>query len=97
MRIQVFVTSDVVPEPHFAAFILKGKYYYIYGGEEGTQVYKLHESRIVSTLFDTERMEIFLQIIGRTWDHAKYCIEGDFLAYGVIYLPKAILKNPSNM
>ena len=97
MRIQVFDAPDAIPEPHFVAFVLKGKYYYMYGGEEGTQVYKLHKNRIVNILFDTERKETFLQTIGGTWDHARYCIEGDFAGYGVVFLPKVILKNPSDM
>ena len=97
MRIHVFDAPDAAPEPHFVAFILKGVYYYIYGGKEGTQVYKLHKNQIVSTLFDTERRGTFLQTIGGIWDHARYCIEGDFAGYGVVFLPKVIPKNPYDM
>ena len=97
MRIQVYDAPNADPEPHFIAFILKGEHYYIYGGEERTRVYKLHKNRIADTLFDEVRRETFLETIGATWDHARYCIEGDFAGYGVVFLPKVILKNPSDM
>ena len=52
MRIQVFVTANADPEPHFVAFIIKGDYYYIYGGEECAQIYRLHEGKL-STNYST--------------------------------------------
>ena len=97
MRIQVFANADADPEPHFVAFIIKGDHYYIYGGEEYTQIHRLHKRKFTNTLFNVEKRELLLQIIGETWDHAKYCLKGDFSGYSVIFLPKVILKNPSNM
>lgn len=97
LRVQVYNEADADPAPHFIAFILKGEFYYIYGGEETSPIYKIKKDQAEVILFDEEKRESLLSMITGAWHRAVYCVEGDYVGHRVIFLPKVILRNPSDI
>ena len=72
-------------------FVLRGDYYYICGGDEGTKMFKLPIKCLVGMFFDKDKRILFLNVSGSSWHKASYYIEGESTGYEVIYLPKGFL------
>ena len=36
-------------------------------------------------------------MITASWEKAVYCVENDYVGHNVIFIPKVILRNPSDM
>ena len=62
-RVQVYNEIDGDPTPHFIAFILKGEFYYIFGGEETSPLYKIRKDRAEVMLFDEAQRNTLLSMI----------------------------------
>ena len=47
--------------------------------------------------FEEENRNTLLSVITASWEKAVYCVEDDYVGHQVIFIPKAILRNPSDM
>ena len=97
LRVQVYTEADGEPSPHFIAFILKGEFYYIFGGEGTSPIYKIRQEVAEEAFFEEENRNTLLSVITASWEKAVYCVEDDYVGHQVIFIPKAILRDPSDM